>query len=159
MSIKNLKPSATSRYHQGYYNIKNISKYRGDASSIICRSSYETKFCFYCDNNDSIVEWNSESVSIRYTSLADNRQHTYYLDFWIRLADGREFIVEVKPDGKLKKPKQPSKKATAKQINSYNIRLKEYLVNFSKFRAAKIYANQIGMDFILVTESFLFNIK
>ena len=35
-------------------------KYKGDASNIICRSSWERKFCRWCDLNENIVSWGSE---------------------------------------------------------------------------------------------------
>ena len=35
-------------------------KYKGDPTNIICRSSWENKFCSWCDLNENIVEWGSE---------------------------------------------------------------------------------------------------
>ena len=158
MSIKNLKPSANSRYEQNYYVLKNPNKYRGDKTKIIYRSSYEKRFCQLCDSSPKIISWSSEPISIRYTSMYDNRQHSYWLDFWFKYDDGREFIVEVKPSGKLKKPRKPSKK-TAKSLENYNHRMKEYLVNYSKFKAASEFAKQTGVEFIIVDEHFLFSIN
>lgn len=158
MSIKNLGPSINSRYEQNYYILKNPEKYRGNKSKIIYRSSYEKRFCQYCDMSEKIISWSSEPLSIMYTSIADGRRHKYWLDFWIKYEDGREFIIEVKPNNKLKKPRKPSKK-TSKSLENYNYKLKEYLTNYSKFKAAAEFARQSGIEFIIVDENFLFDIN
>ena len=43
-------------------------KYKGNTNNIICRSSWETKFCNYCDLNENILEWASEEFYIKYVS-------------------------------------------------------------------------------------------
>ena len=35
----------------------NPQKYQGDPENIICRSSWERKFCNYCDTNPNILKW------------------------------------------------------------------------------------------------------
>jgi hypothetical protein len=55
------------------------SKYKGDPTNIICRSSWERKFCHWCDLNESIIEWGSEEFYIPYLSPVDNRVHKYYI--------------------------------------------------------------------------------
>ena len=46
------------------------SKYQGNTKHIICRSSWERKFCQWCDMNNSIISWASEefSICLLYTS-------------------------------------------------------------------------------------------
>ena len=39
-------------------------KYKGNSKMIICRSSWERKFCQWCDMNNSIISWASEEFSI-----------------------------------------------------------------------------------------------
>jgi hypothetical protein len=39
MSIKNLKPTSSGQFKQGYFNPKNPEKYIGDLAKIIFRSS------------------------------------------------------------------------------------------------------------------------
>ena len=34
-------------------------KYKGDVNNIICRSSWEKRFCSWCDLNESIIECGS----------------------------------------------------------------------------------------------------
>ena len=53
-------------------------KYKGDARNIICRSSWERRFCNWCDINESILEWGSEEFWIPYLSPIDNRTCLLY---------------------------------------------------------------------------------
>lgn len=154
--IKNLKPDINSRYEQGYYVIKNKEKYRGDTNKIIIRSSYEKRMCQICDVNENIIQWSSEPIGIKYLSPLDNKEHTYWLDFWFKTKDKKEYIIEVKPSSKLKKPKKP-KKITEKSKIGYNNKLSEYIKNYSKFKAATKFAKKMGVQFIIADEKFLFN--
>ena len=151
MSIKNLKPNAYSKYEQGYYVIKNPAKYRGNINSIIVRSSYEKRMCQFCDLSENVLEWSSEPIAILYTSLVDGKRHKYWIDFWVKTKE-KEYLVEVKPNVKLQKPKKSRSK-------SYPKLLHEYLVNYSKFSAAIQFAKSSNMEFIIADENFLFNIK
>ena len=88
------------------------SKYKGDPTNIICRSSCERKFCHWCDLNESIIEWGSEEFYIPYLSPVDNRVHKYYPDFIIKLRESsgkiKTYVIEVKPK---KQTKPPTKKS------------------------------------------------
>ena len=42
------------------YHPERPEKYVGDAKNIICRSSWERKFCRWCDLNENIIKWGSE---------------------------------------------------------------------------------------------------
>ena len=55
------------------YKPKNPQKYQGNPNNIICRSSWERKFCVWCDVNKNIISWASEEMSIPYLSPKDNR--------------------------------------------------------------------------------------
>ena len=85
-------------------------KYKGNANNIICRSSWERRFCNYCDINESIIEWGSEEFFIPYVSPKDNRVHKYYPDFIIKVKEStghlKTYVIEVKP----KKQTEPPKK-------------------------------------------------
>ena len=76
-------------------------KYKGNSKMIICRSSWERKFCQWCDMNNSIVSWASEEFSIPYVSPKDNRVHKYYPDYLIKVKEKNDmiktYVVEVKP--------------------------------------------------------------
>jgi len=160
MSNKANKPTAKSGFRQGYYKLINPDKYIGDPSKIIYRSSWEHRFCRYCDTSASVTKWSSEPVGIPYISPIDQKMHTYYVDFYMRLEkeEGKpvDYFAEVKPKASLVQPVLEGVKMTTNKLKNYNYELKTWLVNRSKFAAAKHYAEQRGYQFIVVTEDFLF---
>lgn len=150
------------RYHQGYYELKNPTKYIGDPSHIVFRSSWERKFCAFCDINPNILKWGSEVATIPYIG-PDQKQHMYHIDFYIEMPGDRpemnkKILVEVKPSNEIQQPKKPEK-ATAKALESYEYSLKMYQKNLYKWTAAKQYAQDRGMQFMIVTENHLDKIK
>lgn len=160
MNIKANKPTPKSGYRQGYYQLSNPAKYIGDPTKIIYRSSWEHRFCRYCDLTPDVTKWSSEPVGIKYISPLDNRQHVYYVDFYMRTEkDGavKEYLAEVKPKASLEKPVLEGSKHTTKKLENYNYALKTWLTNRAKFAAAKIFAAHNGHEFIVVTEDFLFS--
>lgn len=158
-SIKDtLKPRQQGSYRQGYYKVKNLSKYIGDPLKIIYRSSWEFKFCKFCDDNLAVIKWSSEPFPIKYISPLDNREHNYYIDFYMKaIRDGieREYLVEVKPEASLKKPVFEGKQ-TLKRLSQFNKAAETWLINAAKFSAAKEYAKMTNHHFIVVSEEFLF---
>jgi hypothetical protein len=138
----------------------------------------------YCDNFNSILRWSSEPIKIPYILITDSTQHNYNVDFYIRYKNiddiEKDYIIEIKPERDKNKPKKPlsnneytealelynSKKIKEKPIKeskktimNYNRDLKIYLTNMSKFNAAKEFAEQRGMEFLVLTETFLYNEK
>jgi hypothetical protein len=79
--------------YSGIYKPTNPQKYKGNPCRIIYRSLWERKFMFFCDHNDSIIEWGSEEVIIPYRCPTDGRVHRYYPDFYI---PKENLIIEVK---------------------------------------------------------------
>ena len=159
MNIKANKPSAKSGYRQGYYSLANPDKYVGDPTKIIYRSSWEHRFCRYCDLTAEVTKWSSEPIGVKYINPIDSRQHTYYVDFYMRVEkeDGPvDYLVEVKPSASLVRPVLEGVKMTTKKLTNYNYELKTWLINRSKFSAAQIFADKVGYKFIIVTEDFLF---
>ena len=92
------------------YKPSTPQKYKGNPNNIICRSSWERKFCQWCDRNKSIVSWASEEISIPYVSPKDNRIHRYYPDFLIKVKEINNkiqtYVVEVKPKKQTLPPKK-----------------------------------------------------
>ena len=84
-------------------------KYKGDVSNIICRSSWERKFCNWCDLNENITEWGSEEFWIPYYA-PDGRVRRYFPDFIIKVKENtgklKTYVIEVKPLKQTKAPKQ-----------------------------------------------------
>jgi len=152
------KPSKRSKYKQGYYRLENPDKYTGDPTKIIYRSSWEYKFCRYCDHTNEVVSWASEPFSIKYFDPIRKKQREYHIDFFIRVAKGgtmSNYLVEVKPKKKLVMPVLEARQ-TLKRLKEYNQAMEEFIVNKSKKEAAEDYAQAMGYKFIIVTEDFLF---
>ena len=89
---------------------KKPKKYKGDITNIICRSSWERRFCNYCDQNENITEWGSEEFWIPYRA-PDGRVRKYFPDFIIKVKENtgklKTYVIEVKP---LKQTKAPKKR-------------------------------------------------
>ena len=130
------------------------SKYQGNTKHIICRSSWERKFCQWCDMNNSIISWASEEFSIPYVSPKDNRVHKYYPDYLIKVKEKNDmiktYVVEVKPYKQTRPPKTPKRKT-----KSYLTECVTYAVNQAKWKAAKEFCADRGYEFKIMTEDDL----
>jgi hypothetical protein len=130
-------------------------KYKGDARNIICRSSWERRFCNWCDTNESILEWGSEEFWIPYLSPIDNRTHRYFPDFIIKVkestGDIKTYVIEVKPKRQTRPPIK--KKRVSK---SYLYEIKTYSVNQAKWNAASEWCKDRKIEFKVLTENELF---
>ena len=156
---KSNKPTKRSRFRQGYYKLENHDKYTGDPSQIIYRSTYEHKFCRYCDLTNEVVNWSSEPFSIKYYDPVNKKEREYHVDFFIRVAKNgtmTNYLVEVKPKAKLQMPIIESRQ-TLKRLQQYNRDMEEFIITKAKKEAAEQYAHAMGYKYILVTEDFLFN--
>jgi hypothetical protein len=154
-----LKPQK-GRVQQGYFKPHHPEKYKGDASAIIYRSSWELKFLQYCDQNDAVVEYAAEPVGIAYFNPILKKPATYWIDCYMK-TKGRDgtvtkWLIEVKPNKYLEKP-QPPARLTESQMLSFARHAKAYIINSAKFEAAKDYAANNNMKFGIITENFLFN--
>ena len=129
-------------------------KYKGDPNNIICRSSWERRFCRWCDLNDSILEWGSEEFYIPYLSPIDNRVHKYFPDFIVKLRENsgriKTYVIEVKPKKQTRPPK-PGKKKT----KSYIYEATEYAKNQAKWKAAVEFCKDHMIEFKIITEDEL----
>lgn len=153
MTIKNIKPTSKSGFAQGYFPLNECKKYLGEGP-IIYRSSWEKKFCLYCESNPAILNWWSEPIAIKYFNPMDNNYHKYFPDYVIKLVSGETYIIEVKPKSQLQKPQEPKRK-TKKAIDSYKWSYEAWYKNSLKQEAAKEYARmRHWTGFIFVTEDF-----
>lgn len=141
--------------YKGRYKVINPEKYLGDPEKITYRSSWERRCMYIFDNDDNVLEWQSEPV-IMYRCMTDMKIHKYYVDFYVkvRLPDGsiEKRLLEVKPKKQTKPPVRRGRK-------SKKVYLKEqhtWLKNKSKWKAAQDFADEHGMKFYLVTEKTLF---
>jgi len=152
MDIKNNKPKKNSGYSQGYFPINECKKYVGKGP-IIYRSSWERKFCLYCEANPSVIKWASEPISIPYINSLDGKKHNYFPDYYMKLDGGKEYLVEVKPSSQLNKPIAP-KRRTAKGMKNYKYAMDMYITNMCKVQYAEEYCNKRGWQYKIVTEDF-----
>ena len=129
-------------------------KYQGNPNNIICRSSWERKFCQWCDRKENVISWASEEISIPYVSPKDNRIHRYYPDFLIKVREYNNriqtYVVEVKPKKQTLPPK-PRKRVT----KSYIYECTTYAVNQAKLKAASEFCKDNRINFKIVTEDEL----
>lgn len=142
-------------YHHYLMTPRNPKKYVG-TYPITCRSSWEFKFAKWCDSNDRVVEWSSESVIVPYISPLDNKQHKYFVDNHIKYMkkDGTiaRYLIEIKP----KRQTVPPVDSKRKRKTSLLYEQATWAVNTAKWAAAKAFAKSKGYEFIILTEDELF---
>ena len=131
---------------------ENPKKYIGDITKIVSRSSWETKMFRWCDNNPSVIRWNSEDIVIPYFSSADEKMRRYHIDVYaaIKMADGtiKQYLIEIKPNSQTKKPIMRGRK----KKETYLKECYTFQVNSDKWEHAKSWAKQNGMEFIIMDE-------
>ena len=164
-----------SKYHQGRFHPQNPQKYKGDSRNIIYRSSWEYGFMKWCDYSPSVKRWSSEPFKVPYydrvSKLAECKRmgldpnnprnwvvKNYNLDFWCEVDKGdhiEKWFVEIKPKKDLIKPTPPKSTASLKEIRSFNIKAKTFLLNEAKFAALNEWATKTGAKFYIFTEDTL----
>jgi len=144
----------TTRGISSRYVVENAHKYVGDASAIICRSTWERAFCFFCDKNTNVEYFASEEVVVPYMSPKDGRMHRYFIDFFVQFTNGQKLLIEIKPYVQTIPPKPPKKK-TQKAINRYIEACQTYEVNSAKWEYASRYASKNNAKFVVYTENDL----
>lgn len=142
-NIKQLKPSKTGRYKQGYVNPESCKKVfeslRGEP--IIYRSSYELTFINWLEKNPGVEGWGSECIKIPYYNIMTGEHHTYYPDYLVKMKNGEGIVVEIKPKDQTQRPK-------CNHGRVWN----EWVKNLSKWKAAKKYCEDRGLKFKILTE-------
>jgi len=143
-------------YHKRKYIPIHPEKYEGDPTDIIMRSSWETKFALWCDNNPNVLKWSSETTVIPYVCPTDNRPHRYFVDFKIRVKTKtgslKTYLVEIKPEKQTRPPDTPKRKT-----RQYIAEVMTWGKNEAKWKAATNYCKDRGYEFIILTERDLFN--
>ena len=139
--------------YKGKWRPKNKNKYEGNPDKIIYRSMWERQAFRWCDDNDDIKRWSSESVVVPYRSQVDGKYHRYFVALKITFNDGRTLLVEIKPKRQTKPPEKKSRRSRRylKEVMSYGI-------NTSKWKYADAYAKDRGWEFQIWTEDTLRNL-
>jgi len=142
------------KFLQGKYSPKFPEKYKGNPCEIYYRSSWERKFCVYCDTNENIIEWQSEEKAIPYRSPLDGKIHRYFPDFLIKVKESngniKKYMIEIKPSKQTVPPIKPQR-----QTKRYISEVYEYAKNQSKWEAAKEWCADRGYEFKVITENEL----
>lgn len=137
------------KFAQGVYTVKNAAKYVGRGNPRY-RSSWEWAFMNFCDSNDHILQWASESISIPYRHPLTGKQTIYVPDFFItyrgRDNQVRAELIEIKP----KKQSIVESKASARDRAVV-------AVNYAKWDAAQRWARRNGVVFRVITEDQIFH--
>jgi len=141
-------------YSQGEYKPKNPEKYKGTLP-LVYRSSWELKVMRFCDFNENVLTWGSETIVIEYHDPVTNKIRRYFTDFIIKVKseDGSisTQVIEIKPY------KQTIPPITKNRKNKMAL-LKEqqtYATNMAKWNAATHVCKKKGWNFIILTEKDL----
>lgn len=109
----------------------------------------------YCDTNPNIIEWSNEEVIIPYFNPLDQKNHRYFVDFYVKMIskDGtiKEKLIEVKP---YKQTIEPTKKD--KISKKYLNEVQTWIINKNKWEAAEQYCKKKDWEFLILTEKQLF---
>ena len=145
-----MNESIKSRYRPSF-----PKKYKGNSNNIICRSSWERRFCAWCDLNENILEWASEEFCIPYVSPIDGRVHRYFPDFLIKVKEKtgstKTYVIEVKPKKQTSPPNDKNKRTAA-----YRRAALTFMKNRAKWDAAQDFCEDRQMNFLILTEDHLF---
>jgi hypothetical protein len=143
--------------YKGNFKPKNPSKYKGDPTNIIYRSSWEAKFMKYLDEHPDVIYWASEELVVPYRSPVDGKLHRYFPDFLVRKKNTQGIVetlmIEIKPANQTV---EPTKKKTINK--QYINEVMTWGVNQAKWKAAKEYCDDRKWRFLVLTEKEL-NIK
>jgi hypothetical protein len=140
--------------HKSLFKPTHPEKYQGDSSNIICRSTWERKFCIWCDTNPKILKWASEEFSIPYVSPVDGKVHRYFPDALIEYINTqgqvKKALIEIKPKKQTRPPER-----RPRVTKSYIYECKTWEVNQAKWKAAGEFALDNGIEFKILTENEL----
>jgi hypothetical protein len=137
-----------SKFAQGAYVVKNKQKYVGKGTPRY-RSGWELAFMRFLDNNDNILQWASESISIPYRNPITGKQSIYIPDFLITYRNRNNQmvaeVIEIKP----KKQSVVESKMKANERATV-------AVNYAKWDSATKWCKKQGLLFRVITEDDMF---
>ena len=137
-----------SKFANGIYKVKNPAKYVGKNNPKY-RSGWEHAFMRFCDTNDNILQWASESINIPYRNPITGKQSIYVPDFLITYRDKNNQLkaemIEIKP----KKQSVLESKQSARDRAMV-------AVNYAKWAEAQKWCKRNGITFRVVTEDDIF---
>jgi hypothetical protein len=107
-------------------------------------------FCQFCDSNDNIIQWASESIQIPYRNPLTNKQTIYVPDFLVVYRDKtgatRAELIEIKPSSQTSLTEARSNRDKAAVV-----------LNTAKWQAANAWCKRAGVQFRIITERDMFH--
>ena len=138
-----------NKFQQGPYVVLNPNKYAGKGVPKY-RSGWELAFMRFCDSNDHIISWSSESLTIPYRNPLTGKPTRYIPDFLIQYRNKHNKVVteliEIKP-----------KKQSILESKASNRDRAIVAVNYAKWAAAQAWCKRNGLTFRVVTEEDIFH--
>ena len=138
-----------SHWAQGKYEIQNAAKYVGNGIPRY-RSGWELSFMRFCDNNEHILQWASESIAIPYRNPVTGKMSQYIPDFLVtyRTRDNtmRAELIEIKPK---------KQSVIESKMNSRDRAV--VAVNYAKWDQATKWCKRNGLSFRVITELDMFH--
>jgi hypothetical protein len=137
-----------NNFRQGFYQIKNPHKYVGKGKPKY-RSGWEMTFMMFLDNNDHVLQWASEGVSIPYRNPITGKQSMYVPDFIVtyrtRTNTMQAEMIEIKPKAQSLIEERQSQRDRA-----------QVAINYAKWTEAEKWCKRNGLTFRVITEQDIF---
>jgi hypothetical protein len=138
-----------SNFAQGVFVPRNPAKYVGKGNPRY-RSGWEFSFFQFCDNNDSVLEWASEAIAIKYRHPFTGKVTNYVPDVFMRYRTKNNKIcteiIEIKP----RKQSLIEGKMTERDRMVV-------AVNHAKWQAARAWCQRAGIVFRVLNEDVMFH--
>jgi hypothetical protein len=138
-----------TKFVQGVFTPTNPKKYVGKGLPRY-RSGWEWAFFQFCDNNDSILEWASEAISVKYRHPITGKITNYVPDVFVRYRTKNNKIctevIEIKP-----------RKQTMIEGRMSERDRMVVAINHAKWAAAQAWCQRAGIVFRVLSEDQLFH--
>lgn len=138
-----------SRWAQGAYQVQNPNKYVGKGQPRY-RSGWELSFFQFCDTNDNVLQWASESIMIPYRNPVTGKNSMYVPDIFMTYRTKNNKIcaevVEIKP-----------RKQSLIEGRMNDRDRAVVAVNHAKWDAAAKWCQRAGLVFRVINETDMFH--
>ena len=140
---------------KGRYRPLFPDKYKGDPANIWFRSSWERDVMQWLVKRSDVIWWMSEERAVWYRNPVTKKNARYFPDFIVEYqrSDGitMQEMVEIKPSRQVEGPPVNPKRRT----KAWAAACMTYAQNQSKWKAARRWCEDRGMNFRIVTEKEL----
>lgn len=148
--MKRSGPRKTYKGNIDPSTLKHPEKYDGNIENIVYRSLWERNVIYWLDENPNVESWASEELYFFYDHPVTGKRARYFPDFYVKMFDGLQRVIEVKPKKETTAPVTPKRK-TKHYINE----VATWMMNQEKWRAAEFYCKKASLQFEIWTEETL----